>query len=67
MNRTLGVVWLILGIAILVYGLDASGSLASSVSKFFSGAPTNKSIFLLTIGGLFTVLGFVSLFGSGSR
>ena len=66
MNRSLGIVLLVIGIILLMYGLDSSASFASSISKFFSGAPTNKSIVLLAIGGILTVSGFVSLFG-GNR
>ena len=65
MNRSLGIVLLVIGIILLMYGLDSSASFASSISKFFSGAPTNKSIALLAIGGVLTVSGFVSLFGGG--
>ena len=65
MNRSLGIALLVIGIILLMYGLDSSASFVSSISKFFSGAPTNKSILLLVIGGVLTVSGFASLFGGG--
>ena len=65
MNRLTGIVLLVVGVTVLMYGLDSSGSFVSSVSKFFSGAPTNKSILLLVVGGVLTVSGFASLFGGG--
>jgi len=66
MTRPVGIVLLVVGLILLVYGLNASDSLASSFSKMFSGAPTNKSIWLLITGGVLSVLGVFSLFGSGS-
>ena len=67
MNRSLGIVIFVIGAIVLMYGLDSSASFASSVSKFFSGAPTNKSITLLSIGGVLMVYGFLSLFGSSGN
>ena len=66
MNKYLGIVTLVVGIIVLMYGLDSSASFVSSVSKFFSGAPTNKSILLLSVGAVLTVCGFASLFGGSS-
>ncbi|MBK8476011.1 MAG: DUF3185 family protein [Opitutaceae bacterium] len=51
MNRILSLVLLIGGIVLLVYGLNASESLGSDLSRFFTGSPTDRTIWLL-IGGL---------------
>lgn len=67
MSRILGIALLIAGIVLLIYGLDASQSFGSSVSKFFNGAPTNKSIALLVIGGIVSAAGFLSLMGKGAK
>ena len=54
MNRALGIILLAVGIGLLIYGIQASDSVASDVSRFFSGSPTDKTIWLL-IGGVVSV------------
>ena len=51
MNRPLGIALLIVGIVLIVLGLQASNSIGSDISKFFTGSPTNKAVWLL-IGGI---------------
>jgi len=51
MNKILGLVLLGVGIALIVWGINASDSVASDVSRFFTGKPTDKSMWLL-IGGI---------------
>ena len=51
MNRILGIVFLVSGIVLLAYGINAAQSFSSDVSRVVSGAPTNKSVWLL-IGGV---------------
>jgi len=41
---------LIVGVILLVYGLNASNSVSSSVSQAVTGAPTDKSIWLIALG-----------------
>jgi hypothetical protein len=43
-----------------IWGVKASDSFGSDVSRFFTGSPTNKAVWLL-IGGI--VAGIVGLFG----
>lgn len=40
-----------MGIVLLVYGFNASDSVSSHVSRAFTGAPTNKTVWLL-VGGI---------------
>ncbi len=61
MNRTVGLVILILGICVLVYGFSAADSVSSDVSRLFNGAPTNKSIVMLVLGAILTVFGITSM------
>jgi hypothetical protein len=51
MNRGLSLVLLVGGIVLIVYGVNASDSISSSFSRFFTGSPTDKSMWLL-IGGI---------------
>lgn len=51
MNKALGIGLLIAGIVLTIFGINASDSFGSEVSRFFTGTPTDKSIWLL-IGGI---------------
>ena len=57
MNRILSLVLLCLGTVLIIYGLNALDSIGSSFSRFFNGAPTDKTIWLLIGGGILFVLG----------
>ena len=60
MNKGISVALLAVGIMLSIWGINASDSFGSDVSRFFTGSPTNKTIWLL-IGGI--VMGAVGLFG----
>ena len=55
MNRPLGIALVVVGIVLLVMANRATDSISSDFSRFFTGSPTNKSIWLL-IGGLASVI-----------
>lgn len=54
MRNPLGIVLVLIGVVLLVLGLAASESIGSSFSKFFTGEPTDRSIWLM-IGGVVAV------------
>ena len=60
MNRAISLVLLIVGVILVIWGLNASDSFGSSVSKLFTGAPTDKTIWLIVVG---IVIGASGLFG----
>lgn len=62
MSRLFSVLLLVAGIVLLVYGLDASNSVSSSVSQAVSGTPTNKSIWLIVVGVIGILSGGCGLF-----
>ena len=51
MNKLFSIALLVLGVVLIVYGLSATDSLASDVSRLFTGAPTDRAIWLL-VGGV---------------
>jgi len=51
MNKSIGIALLVLGIVLIIFGINASNSIGSDFSRFFTGSPTNKSIWLL-LGGI---------------
>jgi len=66
MNKAISMVLLICGAILVVYGLGASDSAGSGISRFFTGAPTDKTIWLLVGGGAAVIAGVVGLMG-GSK
>ncbi len=68
MNRSLSLALLVCGIVLIVFGISASDSIASSFSEFFTGSPTDKAIWLLLGGLVAAIVGAVGLQrGSGKR
>ena len=56
---------LLVGVVLIVFGINASESFSSDVSRFFTGSPTNKTIWLLVGGIASAVLGlFLTLTGT---
>ncbi len=49
------------GIILLILGISAYDSTSSDISRFFSGSPTDKAIWMLVGGAVVTVLGLVGL------
>ena len=59
MNKALGIALVAAGIILIVFGINASDSVGSSFSRFFTGAPTNKAVWLLLGGTVSLVAGGV--------
>ena len=51
MNTIVSLALIIGGIVLIVFGINAADSLGSDVSRFFTGSPSDESIWLL-IGGI---------------
>ncbi len=57
MNKILSLVFLVGGILLIFSGISAVDSFSSDVSRFFSGAPTDKALWMLIGGVLATLVG----------
>jgi len=44
----------------MIYGINATNSFGSDLSRFFTGSPTNKAIWMLIGGTVAVVIGLVS-------
>ena len=55
MNKLVSLILLFGGFVLIIYGVSASDSLASSFTRFFTGSPTDKAIWLL-LGGIVATL-----------
>ena len=65
MNKAIGLAILGVGIALIVFGVSASNSVGSGVSRFFTGTPTDKSMWLLIAGIGLSVVGLVATLRAG--
>jgi Protein of unknown function (DUF3185) len=61
MNKIISLVLLVGGIGLIIYGINASDSIGSSFSRFFTGSPTDKSMWLLIGGTAASVVGLVGV------
>lgn len=51
MNKPISLALLAVGIVLIIFGISASDSFGSDVSRFFTGKPTDKAMWLL-VGGI---------------
>ena len=61
MNKAVSLALLAGGILLLILGVSASNSFSSDISRFFTGAPTDRAIWMLIGGGVMSVVGIVGL------
>lgn len=67
MNNIVGLAVFAVGIVLLIFGFNASHSFGSDVSRFFTGNPTDKSMWLLIGGAAAVIVGlFVAIRGTRS-
>jgi len=55
MNKLISLVILAGGIVLVVFGVAATESFSSDISRFFTGSPTDKAIWML-IGGIVAII-----------
>jgi hypothetical protein len=67
MNKLIFVGLLIIGIVLVVYGLIASDSVGSDISRLFTGEPTDRAIWLLVGGVVAAIAGGAGLATAGKR
>jgi len=61
-SSTLGLVLLIAGIGLLIWGINLYGAFGNKLARTLSGASTNETMFFLIAGAICTVLGAVMTF-----
>jgi Protein of unknown function (DUF3185) len=54
-QRIIGIALIVTGVILTVWGLNATDSFASHVSKFFTGSPTDRAVWL-TLGGIAAIV-----------
>lgn len=66
MNKSISLALFVGGVILIVYGAAASDSIGSAFSRLFTGAPTDKTLWMLIGGAVAAVVGGVGLMG-GSK
>jgi hypothetical protein len=61
MNKPLSLALLAGGVVLIIFGVNASNSIGSDISRFFTGSPTDKAIWMLVGGAVAAVAGLVGL------
>ena len=68
MDKTISLALLAAGILLVIFGVSASNSFSSDISRVFTDAPTDKAIWMLVGGVVLTVIGLAGMMrGSRSR
>ncbi|MBC8011530.1 MAG: DUF3185 family protein [Burkholderiales bacterium] len=62
MNKITSLALFVAGIVLLVFGLNSADSVSSSVSEAVTGAPTDKSIWLIVLGVIALLSGGAGFF-----
>ena len=67
MNKAVSLAILAGGILLIIFGVSASQSLSSDISRFFTGSPTDKAIWMLIGGAIATIIGLAGLVRGSKR
>lgn len=67
MNKVISLALLAGGIVLMIIGINATNSFSSDVSRFFTGSPTDKAVWMLIGGIVAAVIGLVSMWRSGKH
>ena len=67
MAKGMGIVLLALAALLLVWGLDASGSIHSEFTRLFRGGPSDRTVWLYVGSAIAGVMGLALLLSRRSR
>jgi protein-S-isoprenylcysteine O-methyltransferase Ste14 len=57
MPSVIGIVLLVVGVVLIIFGMQASASLGSRLSELFTGTPSDRTLWLLLAGVVVAILG----------
>ena len=57
MQSVVGMALLVVGVVLIIFGMQASASVGSRLSELFSGTPSDRTIWLLLVGVAAAILG----------
>lgn len=66
MIKIVSLALLVGGVALIIFGVAATNSFSSDVSRFFTGSPTDKAIWML-VGGIVAAVAGLTMMMRGSK
>ena len=57
MQSVIEIVLLVVGVVLIIFGMQASASLGSRLSELFTGTPSDRTLWLLLAGVVVAILG----------
>lgn len=67
MNKSVSLALLVGGVVLIVFGVTATNSFSSDVSRFFTGSPTDKAVWMLIGGAVAVAAGLGGVVLGGKR
>ena len=67
MNKIVSLALLVGGVVLIIFGIQATDSFSSDVSRFFTGSPTNKAVWMLIGGIVATIVGLTMTLRSSKQ
>lgn len=67
MNKLIPIALLVGGVVLMIFGIQAMNSFSSDLSRFFTGSPTNKAVWMLFGGVVASVLGLIMTLRSSKQ
>jgi ABC-type uncharacterized transport system permease subunit len=67
MNKIASIALLVGGLVLMIIGINATNSFTSDVSRFFTGSPTDKAVWMLIAGFVATAVGLTFTFRNGKQ
>jgi uncharacterized membrane protein YidH (DUF202 family) len=61
-SSKIGIILLIVGIGLLLWGINLYGAFGNKLARTFTGASSNETMIFLIVGAVCTVLGAVMLY-----
>ena len=67
MNKIASLALLVGGVVLMIIGINATNSFGSDVSRFFTGSPTDKAVWMLIGGIVATIAGLTMTLRGGKQ
>jgi Protein of unknown function (DUF3185) len=67
MQKLTGIICIVVGVLLLVWGHNIAESIGSQVQQVFTGAPTDRAMYLYIGGLVLALLGVAQIFWPGRK
>ena len=67
MNKIASLTLLVGGVVLIIIGINATNSFGSDLSRFFTGSPTDKAIWMLIGGIVASIVGLTMTLRGGKQ